>query len=92
MDDPSKPSGICGTMMKKVKVKTDAHARDRRGRLVNVVRTFFGCSACGTICWVDMRTDGKKGDLYLDLQFEKRTGMSLIKDTKGNITGAKPKQ
>ncbi len=91
MDSDESPNGICGTAMRKVKVDTNAHTRDRKGKLINVTRVFYGCGRCGTIVHFEYRQDGAKGDLYLDLDFERRHGMKLLKDEKGNIIGTKPK-
>lgn len=76
---------LCGTSMRKVKTKTRQHAYDHAsgmmllegGKPVYVSRVFYGCPKgdCNTVIWFDYREDGHRGDLSMELEFQKQTGV-----------------
>jgi hypothetical protein len=69
---------LCGTSMKKAGARPKQHGRDSRGRLIPVTRVFYGCPSdkCRTVIWFNYREDGKRGDLSVRLEAQRKSGVS----------------
>lgn len=54
---------ICNTKMHKDR-DDSALSRTKKGIVIPVRRTFYVCSKCKTVIWLDRRVDGVTGDAF----------------------------